>query len=40
MVDPKLTKSDTKYLADLKADLKRVQEVADDVAKRVQREYV
>ena len=27
-VDPKLTKSDAKYLEDLKADLKRVQDVA------------
>ena len=40
VVDPKLTKSDAKYLADLKADLKRVQDVADEVAKRAQQEYV
>ena len=40
MVDPKLTKSDTKYFADLKEDLKRVQDVADDVARRAQQEYV
>ena len=40
VVDPKLNKSDAKYLAELKADLKRVQDVADDVAKRAQREYV
>ena len=40
VVDPKLTKSDAKYLADLKADFKRVQEVANDVAKRAQREYM
>ena len=37
VIDPKLTKSDAKYLA---ADLKRVQDVADDVAKRAQQEYV
>ena len=36
VVDPKLTKSDTKYLADLKEDLKRVLNVADDVARRAQ----
>ena len=40
VVDPKLNKSDTTYLADLKTDFKRVQDVADNVAKRAQQEYV
>jgi hypothetical protein len=39
-VDPKLNKSDTKYLNNLRADLKRVRDVADDVAQRAQRSYV
>ena len=39
-VDVKLTKSDERYLEDSKEDLKRVQEVADEVALRAQREYV
>ena len=40
MIDAKLSKSDAKYLEDLKEDLKRAQDVADDVALRAQREYV
>jgi hypothetical protein len=39
-VDVKLTKSDERYLEDSKEDMKRVQEVADEVALRAQREYV
>ena len=39
-MDVKLTKSNERYLEDLKEELKRVQEVADEVALRARREYV